>query len=73
MCLRVDYDRQVKYFTYTVKKVCIILRMVIIYGTLFKKKVVIAEVSTFHHYVHSILQLVMLEILKKVLGDAGVF
>ena len=37
------------------------------------KKVVIAEVSTFHHYVHSILQLVMLEILKKVLGDAGVF
>ena len=45
MCLRVDYDRQVTYFTYTVKKVCIILRMVIIYGALFKK-VVIAEVST---------------------------
>jgi len=37
------------------------------------KKMVIAEVSTFHHYVHSIIQLVMLEILKKVLGDAGVF
>jgi hypothetical protein len=72
MCLRVDYDRQVTYFTYTVKRVCIILRMVIIYGTLFKK-VVIAEVSTFHHYVHSILQLMILKILKKVLGDAGVF
>ena len=37
------------------------------------KKVVIAEVSTFHHYVHSILQLMILKILKKVLGDAGVF
>ena len=67
MCLRVDYDRQ--YFTYTVKKVCIILRMVIIYGTVFRK-VVIADVSTFHHYVHSILKLV---ILKKVLGNVGVF
>ena len=66
MCLRVDYDRQVTYFTYTVKKVCIILRMVIIYGALFKK-------SGDSWSLHSILQLMILKILKKVLGDAGVF